>query len=599
MDSTVRSAGSDLSLNDGLPRPGDVLCGKYRIDNVIGAGGMGVVLGAVDTTLGRGVAIKVLAPHKAQREGAVARFIREARSAAMIQSEHVVRVFDIGTLPNGSPFIVMEHLRGADLAQVLIQRGPLPISDACDYILQVCEALGEAHLQGIVHRDLKPSNLYLTQHPDGAPCMKVLDFGISKAVTEDGAPNLTATDTVMGTPLYMSPEQVRSLKNVDLRADIWALGSILFELLTRAPIFEAPSASALCAMIAMDPPIPLRARRADAPPELEAVILRCLHKDPVGRFQDVGGLAQALAPFGSDRGRVSASRASRVARSGPLAHGSGSVAPASPHIAAAMSPLAFQAADRIPTTGAILHGVSYPPPAPMVSAPPPGMLGPSYPPGPHPTTQNTWQQTSPQNMPPPRKGMSGAVVAALGVGTGLLLLALVGGGAWFVIHRDPATTPVAAVDAGPTSSARVPAATAVTPTAPTTSAIPTAAPTATSSSSKPGPTPSGQKDGGAPSAKDGGAAPPPPNPDKEEQERNAALGKAAERSCQHHTLMISQGDTAARKRNAQTAKGFMCRGAISSRCERQVCLQTCLITEDKMCEQQIRYVMDHGPPPKY
>jgi serine/threonine-protein kinase len=241
-----------------------VLCGKYRIESIVGEGGMGIVLGAVDTSLGRPVAIKLLLPQQVAHDGAVPRFLREARAAAAIQSEHVVRVFEVSTLPDGSPFIVMEHLRGADLAHILAQRGALSVEEACDVVLQVCEALAEAHAHGIVHRDLKPQNLFLTQRPDGSPCVKVLDFGISKAADE-GAPNLTSTGMVMGTPLYMSPQQVRALKTVDARADIWALGAILFELLTTSSIYQAPSVSALCAMIAMDPPTPLRARRPEAP----------------------------------------------------------------------------------------------------------------------------------------------------------------------------------------------------------------------------------------------------------------------------------------------------------------------------------------------
>ena len=304
-----------------LPRPGEVLAGKYRIESIVGTGGMGVVMGATDVSLGRPVAIKFLSPQKLARPGARERFEREARAAAQIQSEHVVRVYEIGNMPpNGTPFIVMEHLRGADLSQVLQSRGGLAIEEAVDYVLQASEALGEAHARGIVHRDLKPQNLFLTQRPDGSPCVKVLDFGISKA-QEDEQQNLTSTDMVMGTPLYMSPEQVRSLKNVDQRSDIWALGSILFELLTAAPVFEAPSMSALCAMIATDPPVPLRARRPQAPPELEAVILRCLHKDPNGRYSDVAALADALTPFASPSGRDSAMRVSRVVRaSGSAPH---------------------------------------------------------------------------------------------------------------------------------------------------------------------------------------------------------------------------------------------------------------------------------------
>ncbi len=592
----------DATLRNGrggeIPRPGEVICGKYRIENVVGTGGMGVVMGATDTSLNRAVAIKFLSPERVQREGAVARFLREARSAAAIQSEHVVRVFDVSTLPNGAPFIVMEHLRGGDLSQLLTTRGALSIEEACDYVLQACEALGEAHARGIVHRDLKPQNLFLAQRPDGSPLVKVLDFGISKAAFDgDGAPpqNLTATDTVMGTPLYMSPEQVRSLKNVDHRADIWALGSILFELLTMSPIFEAPSASALCAMIAMDPPTPLRARRPQAPAELEAVILRCLHKDPAGRFQDVGALAEALAPFASERGRLSATRVSAILRG---------TAPAPFGSSPAVIPAGFSASTTGtgPTMGdpsrSAMFGapsVSNAPP-PNASHPPFGAAGsgPSLPPGQHPpNTQSNWHQTNTGTRE--KSGTSGVIVAMLGVLTGLVLLGVIGGGAYvYVSRRDAALaakqTPPATDDggnAGAMTAAPVP----------TTSAAPTATSTATSKGNA-----NIKKDGGTPSQKDGGAGPSPgPDKDKEEQERNAALGRQAEANCRVHTQNMTTfaHDDASRKEAAQRAKNFMCRGMVSSRCERQVCLQACMTLNDQPCIQNITYVIDHGPPPKY
>ncbi|MBX3261792.1 MAG: protein kinase [Labilithrix sp.] len=603
MDSTVRSGGGGGIDGGGLPRPGEVICGKYRIDSVVGTGGMGVVMGAVDTSLGRAVAIKFLAPHKASREGAVARFLREARAAAAIQSEHVVRVFEASTLPNGAPFIVMEHLRGVDLAQLLQRRGALPIDEACDLLLQACEALGEAHGRGIVHRDLKPQNLFLTHRPDGSPCVKVLDFGISKAVDE-GAQNLTSTDTVMGTPLYMSPEQVRSLKNVDARADIWALGSILFELLTLSPIFHAPSASALCAMIAMDPPTPLRARRPQAPAELEAVILRCLHKDPAGRFQDVAALAEALAPFASERGRLSATRVSRVVRAGtgPAPFGGGTARPHSPMASPAASPMGLLAVG-MSTTGL---GSTVGDPSRSSFTPSFPRMDPGSLPGAPGPTQSTWHQTQANTTGQP-PGTSGVVVAVLGVITGLVLLALVGGGAWyFVIRKDASLT--AATD-GPDASA--PGATVVPAPLPapsaSTTAVTTATATATSPAPSPAPAPTARRDGGAPAPTDAGApmqkdaGAPSPDKDKEEAERLAALARSAETNCNHHRQQMTTfaRDEASRKTAATRAKGFMCRGLAGSKCERQVCLEACLILNDSMCIQNARYAIDHGPTPKY
>jgi len=613
-----------------------MVCGKYRIESVVGAGGMGVVMGATDTSLNRPVAIKFLSPDRAARDGAVARFLREARAAASIQSEHVVRVFDVSTLPNGAPFIVMEHLRGGDLAQLLATRGALPIDEAADYVLQSCEALGEAHGRGIVHRDLKPQNLFLTQRPDGSSSIKVLDFGISKAI-EEGGQNLTATDTVMGTPLYMSPEQVRSLKNVDARADIWALGSILFELLTMAPIFQAPSASALCAMIAMDQPTPLRALRPQAPPELEAVILRCLHKDPAGRFQDVAALADALAPFASERGRLSATRVSAVVRRGSAAGGppyrneSGGTVPTpfgSGPAAPAMAPYPVGGVvggmHSTSGTGPTMGDASGPAtrfsgaPAPSVSHPPmggsgPAGFGPSQPPPgvhQHPTTQSTWHQTQSgtTHATPPGKRGSGVIIAMLGVLTGLLLLGLIGGGAYVYVGRKDAAAAAAAASAADAGRPGAVASTAPIPTLTTTTTA-----TTTPTDGKTTPIAPKAKDAGAPSSqKDAGAAPgpspaptptptPTPDRDKEEAERNAALGRQAEANCKVHqqNMTTFARDEASRKQAAERAKMFTCKGQSSSKCERQVCLQACMVLNDQMCIQQINYVINHGQPAKY
>ncbi len=611
MDSTVRSGG----VTD-LPRPGDVICGKYRIDSVVGTGGMGVVMGAADTSLGRPVAIKFLSPARVTREGAIQRFLREARAAASIQSEHVVRVFEVSTLPEGTPFIVMEYLRGVDLAQLLTQRGALPIDEACDYVLQSCEALGEAHGRGIVHRDLKPQNLFLSQRPDGSPCMKVLDFGISKAI-DDVAPNLTSTDTVMGTPLYMSPEQVRSLKNVDARADIWALGSILFELLTTSPIYQAPSASALCAMIAMDPPTPLRARRPQAPPELEAVILRCLHKDPMGRFQDVAALADALAPFASDRGRLSATRISRVVRGargggimpgagpGPNAHGSDPYAIA--NIANASfppSPMNMPAAQFATTATSSANAEPRASYVPGFIPMQPGVLhqpgiGPSHyaPGGDHPTTQSTWHHTGTGTGERPG-GKSGVLVAALGVLTGLVLLAIVGtGGYWYLVHKDAsATVPPAAADAGaPVVLPR--AAPAIASTASATTA-PSTPPTA--QKTRPA-NPKDVKDAGSPSEnKDGGVAPSPvpPSPPPPKDEEYEAKRRTHTSFCDHNQMILNQNPSTSTLQSMKTRTCLPGNTPDGARCERDLCRQVCILLKDQSCIQQLEFV-NRSLPPKY
>jgi serine/threonine-protein kinase len=287
----------------GIPAPGDwVAGGKYQIERLIGLGGMGVVMSAIHVQLDERVAMKFLLPAALQNAGAVDRFLREARALVSLKNEHVVRVLDVDKLPSGSPYIVMEHLVGADLGEILALCGPLPVSEAIDYVLQACAGVAEAHARGIVHRDLKPANLFVTERPDGTPLVKVLDFGISKALQAEAAPraDLTSTRAVMGSPLYMSPEQVRGSKNVDTRADIWALGVVLYELVSGQPPFDAPSVLAVCARICADPPVPLRAHRADAPEGLEKVVLRCLEKDPALRCSNVAELARALGPLAAE-----------------------------------------------------------------------------------------------------------------------------------------------------------------------------------------------------------------------------------------------------------------------------------------------------------
>ncbi len=291
---------------------GEVLAGKYRIERVLGRGGMGVVVAAQHMQLGQRVALKFLLPEACGNGEAVARFLREARAAVQIQSEHVARVSDVGQLDSGAPYMVMEFLLGSDLGAVLHERGPLPIAEAVDYLLQASEAVAEAHALGIVHRDLKPANLFLTKRRDGSPLIKVLDFGISKATQGDGGLGLTATSAVMGSPYYMSPEQVRSARDVDARSDLWALGVILQELLAGAPPFQADTASALFAAIIADAPVPLSKQRPDVPPALEQVLSRCLEKDRTRRYANIAELARALEPFAPASSATSVERIARV-----------------------------------------------------------------------------------------------------------------------------------------------------------------------------------------------------------------------------------------------------------------------------------------------
>jgi eukaryotic-like serine/threonine-protein kinase len=300
---------------------GDILAGKYRIDRVLGVGGMGVVVAAHHLRLDERVAIKFLLPEGATSGESVARFEREARAAVKIKSEHVARVSDVGTLDNGAPYMVMEYLEGDDLSVWLKQRAPLPFEQVADFVLQASEAIAEAHALGIVHRDLKPANLFVIKRPDGALSVKVLDFGISKMRGTGGSrpeSSITRTAALMGSPLYMSPEQLTSPKDVDMRSDIWAIGIILYELLSGVSPFAAETLPELVAKVLSRAPTSLRKSRPDVPPGLEAVILRCIERDPARRYQSVGQLAADLLPFASPHARLSLERISGVLRSSGL-----------------------------------------------------------------------------------------------------------------------------------------------------------------------------------------------------------------------------------------------------------------------------------------
>jgi serine/threonine protein kinase len=301
---------------DLIPAVDDVLADKYRIERELGRGGMGIVLAATHLQLEERVAIKFLLPDLAHDPALVARFLREGRAAIKIRSEHVVRVRDVATLPGGTPYLVMEYLKGKNFEDLLEDQGRLLAELAVDHVLQATEALAEAHALGMVHRDLKPANLFLTHRADGSPCVKVLDFGITKVTDTTDVANFDSTKTsiVMGSPRYMSPEQMRSARTIDARADIWALGVILHELITGIAPFDGTTMPDLLAAILQDPPPPLRQHRPDAPPGLEAIITRCLEKEPAARYADVAELTEALAPFGSASARLSADRVSRVIR---------------------------------------------------------------------------------------------------------------------------------------------------------------------------------------------------------------------------------------------------------------------------------------------
>jgi serine/threonine-protein kinase len=279
---------------------GEILAGKYRVDRVLGVGAMGVVVAATHVDLLELRAIKLMLPSMlGDREG-VERFLREARAVSKLRSRHVAAVFDVGRLETGAPYIVMEHLEGVDLKSVLEQRGVLTVHEAAAYVMEACEALAEAHAAGIIHRDLKPANLFVVARRDAAPTIKVLDFGIAKMAARsdaEAALEMTGTSEMLGTPVYMAPEQMRASRSADARSDVWSLGVILYRALTGKVPFDGGTLTELCMAVLDDTPARPSTLRPDLPRGLDAVILRCLEKDPARRIGSAAELAMALAPF--------------------------------------------------------------------------------------------------------------------------------------------------------------------------------------------------------------------------------------------------------------------------------------------------------------
>lgn len=364
--------------------PGHVLAGRYRVESILGAGGFGTVVAATDLELGREVAVKLLARERLGSAEARERLRREARALARLDDPRLVRIHDVGELADGRPYLTMERLHGHDLAVELAGRDRLPVAEATAILIEVCAGLGVAHAHGIVHRDLKPQNLFLATTGDGARRVRVLDFGVARIPT---SPALTASDAWIGSPRYMAPEQLVDPGSVDARTDVWALGVILQELVTGAPIFDAVSPAAYASKILTARPVALRTRDPSLPAALEAIVARCLQPSPAERFPGVAALAAALGALAATTGGATARAA---ATPGPRRRpGRGWLVVTALVAAGVIAVVAYRAGRRV-SRGAAAAEAAEPPrlatpsaPAPPGSTPsPPAVSAAAVPPAP-------------------------------------------------------------------------------------------------------------------------------------------------------------------------------------------------------------------------
>ena len=451
-----------------FPQPGTVLLGKYRVDSLIGEGGMGAVIKAHHIDLDEFVAIKCLLPEMMERADIVQRFIREAKAAVKLKGEHVARVLDVGRLEDNVPYIVMEYLEGADLNAIIKHHGAQTPEVGVDLMLQACEAIAEAHSLGIIHRDIKASNFFITQQEGQAPVLKVLDFGIATA--PEGASDLTSTQSVIGTPAYMAPEQMRSSRTADARSDIWSMGVVLYELLEGQRPFRSEVYSELCLKVGMDPPIPIE--NPDVSEPLRAIVMKCLEKPIERRYQSVAELAFDLMAFASDPvfaratveqcARLLGRRAQKMF-DGAVARSESDTTPM-PNKPMRITPTSGQMAVAVPTSDA---GLTPAPLAPIgrSSGAQPSLLGrPTPMPSSQPKTPTSIQRSNgqisiaPPTLKPRRHGLwIGVAVVALAGGAAFAMFGLGGGDSGSEVQ--PATPPAATpAEPGKTEAAKTEAA---------------------------------------------------------------------------------------------------------------------------------------------
>ncbi len=471
---------------------GALVGNNIRLVRPLKRGGMGSVWVAEHQTLRMQVAVKFMAERLAEDREYVERFAREAMASAQIKSPHVVQVFDSG-VADGTPYIVMELLEGEDLRTRLARTGPIAVRDAAHVVVQLARALSKAHAAGIVHRDIKPDNIFLVEH-DGEPFIKVLDFGVAKHAAQDAEFGMTETGAMVGTPHYMSPEQILSARRVDHRADLWSVGVVMYRALTGAVPFQGETLGAVCIAIERATFVPVSQRRPDVSPAVDSWFSRALAREPIQRFQSAKEMAESFVAVADDGAHTSAvfraPQASLPPVGAPLppppsASNPWGTNPTNP--ALAVAPVPHISSTALPAPQVPNLGTSVMPPAP------PGPPPPLEPPAP-PMLSPAWQASSVAQQPVAHQTFPGAsvthaerggssrraIIALVSAGIGILALVLTL--AIVLVLKGPQTEPAAAASPGGTSTV----AAAPPPTEATTAAIPPAAPVVAASATDTG-----------------------------------------------------------------------------------------------------------------